>query len=339
MERDLNPVQRDGATRRGVLRAGAAVALTQALPAAWPGGTAAAHAADAKHCAPRPPGVRRMALALSPDGRTLWTADTGRTTISAYRTRDLSPRGHVDVGDAPLDVALSPTGLRALVTTGFYDRPGLAVVDLAAGRVASRVPVGRGAYAVGYAPDGTAYVAGGGSAGRLLRVDPRHGRFTGEVALGADPRGLAFTPHGRYALVALNGAAEVAVVDLERLAVVGRIPTAPFPYLLAVAPHGGQAYVSHNAFGARHVSVLDVLDGRTTRRLAVGPDPAGLACAGPHALAVAERGAGTVSLYDPRSGRRRRRVAVGGWPRAIVARGRRAYVADEQTGRLGAFGI
>jgi len=128
-------------------------------------------------------------------------------------------------------------------------------------------------------------------------------------------------------------------VDLERLAVVGRIPTAPFPYLLAVAPRGGQAYVSHNAFGARHVSVLDVLDGRTTRRLAVGPDPAGLACAGPHALAVAERGAGTVSLYDPRSGRRRRRVAVGGWPRAIVARGRRAYVADEQTGRLGAFGI
>lgn len=338
MERDLNPVQRHGATRRGFVSAGAAVALAQALPAAWPGATAVARAGT-RHCTPRPPGVRRMALALSQDGRTLWTADTGRTTISSHRSSDLTPRRSIDVGDAPLDLALSPSGRRALVTTGFYDRPGLAVVDLAAGKVTSHVTVGRGAYAVAFAPDGNAYVAGGGSAGRLLRVDPRHGRVTGEVALGRDPRGLAITPHGGYALVALNGDAQVAVVALATLEVVGRIATAPFPYLVAAAPAGGRAHVSHNDFGARHVSVLDVLGGRTVHRLAVGPDPAGLACSGLRALAVAERGAGTVSVYDPRSGRRRRRIAVGGWPRAIALRGRRAYVADEQTGQLKAFGI
>jgi DNA-binding beta-propeller fold protein YncE len=327
-----------GLTRRRVVSVGAAVAAAQALPALR-SGTIATARAEAPPCAPRPPGLRRMALALSPGGRTLWTADSGGTTISAYRARDLAPLRSLDVGEAPLDIAISPSGRRALVTNGFYDRPGLAVVDLVAGRLVERMKVGPGAYAVAFGPDGTGYVAGGGGAGRLLRLDTRRGEVAAEVALGRDPRGLEVTPDGRHALIALNGDAAVAVVALDAFTVVARIPTAPFPYLVAAAPRGLRAYVSHNGFAARRVSVVDLGRRRSSGRLAVGPDPAGIAFAGPRAVAVAERGGGTVSVFDPRTGRRRRRIITGGWPRAIVARGRRAYVADEQTGQLRTFGI
>lgn len=327
-----------GATRRRFVVGTIAAAAAQALPAAWPGATATASAAT-RRCAPRPAGLRRMALAVSRDGRTVWAADTGATTISAHRARDLNRLRSIDVGDAPLDIAISPTGRDALVTTGFYDRPDLVVVDLVADKLIGRMHAGAAARSVAFAPNGTAYVAGGADTGRLLRIDPRRGRVEASVDVGSNPRGLAFTPHGRYALVALNGQAQVAVVELATHEVVGRIATAPFPYLVAAAPQGARAYVSHNGFAANRLSVLDIREGRMVGGLAVGPDPAGLAFAAPNLLLVAERGSGTVSVFDPRSGRRRRRVTTGGWPRAVAVRGRRAFVADEQTGQLKAFGV
>jgi DNA-binding beta-propeller fold protein YncE len=280
-----------------------------------------------------------MAIALSPDGRTLWTADTGATSITAYRTRGLARRHRIELHAAPLDIAVAPTGRTALVTMGFYDRPGLAIVDLVAGKVRHRAAPGKAVRAVAFAPDGRAYVATGGDEGSLVEVDPHTGHGRRAVDLGHDPRGLCFTPHGRHMLVALNGDAQVAVVALETLKVVGRIATAPFPSFVAAAPTGGRAVVSHNGYGSTSVSVLDVPRGKTVRVLSVGPDPAAVGFAGPGALLVAERGSGTVSVYDAHSGRRRHHITTGGWPRAIALRGRRAFVADEQTGQLHSFGI
>lgn len=286
-------------------------------------------------CAATTPGIRRSALALTRDGRTLWTADTGATTISAFRTRDLAHRHTIDVGDAPRSLALAPNGRTALVSTGFYDGPGLAIVDLVARRVARRADVGPAAGRLAFASDGNvAYLAAGTGDGRLLRLDPRTGAIEAAVAIGRDPRGLALTRDGRHALVALNGDAAVAVVDLASHRVTRRIITRPFPYAIVAAPRGDRVYASHAGFGDRTISVLDLGASRTVRTLAAGPDPAGLVFAGPHTLLVAERGAGRVALLDPRSGRRRGALTTGGFPRAVVVRGRRAYVLDEQSGRI-----
>src|SRR5687767_7004220 len=59
-----------GATRRGFVAGAAAGAAAQLL---WPTGSALARTTPAARCAGRPPGVRRSALAVSPDGRTVWT--------------------------------------------------------------------------------------------------------------------------------------------------------------------------------------------------------------------------------------------------------------------------
>jgi len=102
-------------------------------------------------------------------------------------------------------------------------------VHLRTGKV-RRVDVARRPYAVAIARDGhSAYVAGGGSDGKLYRVDPRSGHLRGTIPLGNHPRGLALHPDGRHALVALNGSATVVVVSLADHKVVRRIATRPFP--------------------------------------------------------------------------------------------------------------
>jgi len=317
-----------GTSRRGFLSAAiAAGATTQFVPFA----AAAAASAPAKQCAGRPPGVRRSALAVAPDGRSLWTADTGATTITRFGARNLLPQDSIDIGDAPKDLALAANGRIALVTTGFYKGPGLAVVDLRARRVLKRVDLGAQTGAVAVAADAAYVVAGE----ELLRIDPHSGRVEARTVVGRDPRGLALTADGDHALVALNADAAVAMVELRTHRVVRRIATAPNPYLVAAAPQGRLAAVTHNSYGATSVSVLHAGGGaRVLRTLSAGADPAGAAFAGNRTIAIADRGEGVVRAIDVESGRGRTLVATGAYPRAIATHGRSVFAADEQTGQL-----
>ena len=320
-----------GRTRRGFLGAiavaGVAGTVARTAPAAAAG----------KPCTPSGPGVRTAALAITSDGKTVWTADSARTTITAHRGRTLARGRSIDVGGAPLAIAISPDGRIALVTTAFYDHPGLAIVDLRTGDV-DHVDVGPEPGAVVFAPDGrSAYVAGGGRDGHLTRVDPRSGRVHEPIALGDHPRGLAMHPDGKRALVAVNGAAHLAYVSLASRRV-RRIPTRAFPYQVAISPNGARALATHNGFRDRFVTPVDLAERRAGRPAAVGPDPAGVAYAasGRQAL-VAVTGARAVAVVNGRTGRRARTVKQPGAPRSVVVAGSRAIVADGATGRLSAI--
>lgn len=327
---------RPGGTRRsflGGVAAGAAHALVVSPQIA-----AAAASSPLAPCAPTGPGIRTDAIAVTPDRRTVWSADTGATTITAHRRRDLARGRSIEVGGAPLAIAISPLGDLALVTTAFYDRPGLAIVDLVTGQV-DRLDVGPEPYAVAFAPKGrSAYVVGGGREGTLTRVEPRSGRVHAPVALGEHPRGLAITPDGKHALVALNGDAAIAVVSLARRRIARRIATRPFPYLLAASPDGTRALVTHNGFGDRFVTPLDLERWRARRPVRVGLDPAGVAFSRTGARAVvAATGSRTLVLLDGHTARRRRTIKRRGAPRAVAVLGSRVIVADGATGLLTAI--
>ena len=323
-----------GNTRRSFL-AGAAAGGAAQLAGSSVLSAASATAASAQPCAPTGPGTRIGAIAVSPDGRTVWTADAESTTITAYRRSDFQPGRSIDVHGAPLGIAISPDGRQALVTTAFYDRPGLTLVDLHSGQT-DRLDVGLEPYAVAYAPDGhSAYVAGGGKDGTLIKVDPRAKRVHAPVSIGNHPRGLAIRPDGKYALVALNGAASVVAVSLTKGRVARHIKTAPFPYLLAISPDSTRALVTHSGFGSRRATPLDLVKWHAGHAIRTGLDPAGVAYDRSGRVAmIANAGSGTVALVDAHSGRRRRTLKQGGAPRCVVVSGARAYVADGLTGRL-----
>jgi DNA-binding beta-propeller fold protein YncE len=315
------------------------------------GGAAAAGAAqlisgpllaDAKErperCAPVSPGMRTGGLAVTADGRTIWSTDSASTTITAHRRSDLARGRSIDVGGAPLGIAISPRAGIALVTTAFYDRPGLAIVDLLSGHV-ERVDVGPEPYTVAFDRHGhSAYVVGGGRDGTLVRVHPRTGRVDDPVDLGKHPRGFALHPDGAHALVAINGAHHIAVVSLVKGKVVRRIETRPFPYLLAASPDARRALVTHNGFADDAATLLDLEHWHVRRTVRVGADPAGVAFSRAGRVAVvAASGARTVTLLDGRSGRRRRTLTNVGIAHSLVIAGGRAIVADGLNGDLKAI--
>ena len=328
--------ERGGSTRRGFVAGLAAGGAARVAAGPLLGGTALA--VGPKPCAPTPPSFPTAAIALTPDGRTIWTADAARTTITAHRSSSLARGRSIDVGGAPIGIAISPNGAQALVVTAFFDRPGLAFVDLRSGEV-DRIDVGTEPYAVAFARNGrSAYVTGSGHNGTLTRVDARTGHVHDPIAVGAHARGLALHPDGKHALVALNGEAAIAVVALRGRRIARRVATAPFPAQLAVSPDGRRALVTHNGFASRRVTPIDLVHWRAHRQFAVGLDPAGVAFGASGAVAlVANSGAGTVFVLDARSGRRRRRVKTGDTPRCVAVAGRRGFVADGRTGRLSAI--
>jgi len=325
-----------GSTRRGFVAGVTTGAVAHGLGASLL--TAVARAATAKPCEPTPPGIRVSALAVSPAGRTIWTADTGARTITAYRRTDLRRSRAIDVHGAPVDLVVRPDGHHALVTTAFYDHPGLAIVDLRSGDV-DHVDVAAEPGALALAASGRrAYVVGGGPDGTLTRVDAGNGRVHAAVPVGAHPRGVALHPDGRHALVAINGESAVAVVDLRRGKVKRTIKTAAFPSQLAISPDGMRALVTHSGYGADHVTPLDLEHWRARKAVRTGLHPAGVGFNRSGSLAlVACAGDGTVTVLDGHTGRRRKRLRPGGTPRAVTAVGRRGIVADGTTGQLTAL--
>lgn len=319
-----------GRTRRSLVLGAATGAAGWA--ASGPLLAGVARAADPTPCAPTPPGLWTSAIAATPGGRTVWTADTGATTITRHRTRDLSRLRSIDVGAAPVALAIAPDGRHALVLTAAHDRPGLVVVDLRGGAV-DRLDVGAAPQAVAYTADGRhAWVAGEEG---LVRVTPATGAVGAPIALGGRARGLALHPDGRRALVALHTSSAVAVVALRSRRVTARIAAPAFPSQVAISPRGHRALLTHSGYGARGVTLLDLEQGRALRTLRTGADPTGVAYDRTGAVAiVANAGAGTVSVLDLRTGRHRRRARPGGAPRAVVVAGRRGIAVDGVTGGL-----
>ncbi len=301
-----------GSTRRGFI--GGAVAAGVVVPLQ-------AHASDAEQCSPTPPGIRTNAIARTPSGRTIWSTDTSARTITATRTRDLARGRSIDVGGAPVAIAIAAHEPIAIVATAAYDHPGIAIVDLTTHEV-TRLDAGPDPRAVAISADARrAYVVD--DDGTIRRVDPLRERVHAPLELGAHPRDVALIAGG--AIVSLNGEHAVALVRGTR---VRKLATARFPHHLAVA--GTRALVTHNGLGERRISVLDLEERRVKRRLTAGLEPAGVALRASKAVVTTSGG---LAIVDLRTGRRRTRKLPGA-PRAVCLSGTRAIVADAITGQL-----
>ena len=328
----INDNVSSSSSRRGFLGGVAVGGLTHSLIGAP---LASSAKRGVERCVPAAPGVPTADIAISPAGRTIWSADAASSTISAHRRRDMARTRSIDVGGAPLALAISPDGRLAAVTTASYDRPGLTIVDLRSGEIA-RIDVGPEPRAVAFAPDGrSVYVTGGGGEGTLTRVGVEAGRITGTIKVGKHPRGLAVMARGGQALVALNGEAAVALVAPATRRIERKISTKAYPREVAVSPDGSRALVTHSGFGERAVTAIDLGGRHAGRSISVGADPTAVAFSRTGSLALATaRGTGTAAVLNGQTGRRLRTVKLGGSPGAVAFAGKTAIVADADSGRL-----
>lgn len=136
-----------------------------------------------------PAGSQPYGIALSRDGRFLYSSDnlTGRVFVVDTRSRQLLPS--VLVGNHPALIARSPDGATLYVTNG--GSHSVTVLDIGS--------------------------------------NPARPRVLATIPVDGYPHGLALTPDGRYLVVANTISRNISVIDIQHEQVIATIPGEKFP--------------------------------------------------------------------------------------------------------------
>jgi YVTN family beta-propeller protein len=149
----------------------------------------------------------------------------------------------------------------------------VVVVDLAARKVAERIPVQNYPHGLRLSPDGSLIAVANMTSNTVSLVNRGDPEKVEHVAVGQRPVQVAFDPSGRTLVVSLNGEDQVAIVDVAsrkalRKASVGRGPVQVF-----VTPDGKTALVANQGSVAKpddRVSVIALEPGKLIKNLRVG---------------------------------------------------------------------
>ena len=236
--------------------------------------------------------------------------------------------------DLPLKMIVSPDGKVLLAACAGYNSTGLAVVDLAAGKVSQFLPEPEVWNGLAFNRDGTKVYLSGGDSGNIYVFDYKAGKLSpgkivspaarADAALanknapapskdaGPAPRprrnargarrerpnvflaGIAVHASTGDLYVANEANHEVWVLDPETLARKSAIPTGLHPHSCAFGGDGMHLYVSN--WGSRSVSIIDTQRGRKVRDVAVGVRPNDMVLSRDGRLFVACSGDNTVHV-------------------------------------------
>jgi YVTN family beta-propeller protein len=282
------------------------------------------------------PGAGTMAVA---DG-VLWVL-TSSTVVridpetNAAVGRPLPVPAHAEaiaVGQGALWVASVAPG--DLATSG---KDQVTRIDLATGRPAATVTVGRGPLDLAVTPGAVWVPNAGGGGDSVARIDPRANRLVGRpVRTGASPQSLAVG--GGSLWVANHDAATVTRIDQASGKVLADIPVPSEPH--RVAWGAGAAWV-----GNWHDNSVSRID-PATNRVVGSPIPIGFHHAGN--LVVGAESVWVTSDYrvdgapedvvvvriDPQANRAVETIAVGGHPIDVAATEGAVWVSVANPGRL-----
>lgn len=145
------------------------------------------------------PGANGQAGAITPDGRRLLLLTTAGVHIFDAETL-VRLRGPIEVGDTPIDIAVSLDSRYAFVLSSNSRR--LTRIDLLSNAVAGELTIPGISTSVTAAPNGLLYV---GATNRLFEIDGHAMTRRSEIAVNGTPARPSFTADGRYA-VAVNTA-------------------------------------------------------------------------------------------------------------------------------------
>jgi YVTN family beta-propeller protein len=237
--------------------------------------------------------------AVSPDGKTLYVANTGQYDVLAV---DLASGKEtpIQVGAFPQDVALSPDGrkLYATVTggdTGAGGSRAVAVVDTRSGKVTRTINVGTSPRQVVVSSDGArAFVT---FATGIAVIDTATDRVTRTIPDSDGPQGVA-TGDGSRVYVTNPRSGQVWIIDAARATgyrVTARLSVPDQPWAVAVTR--GKLYVTR--MNADAVAVLDASTGKLLSTVGVGklPEAVGITPDGSEAW-IGNDLSGTVSVIS-----------------------------------------
>lgn len=206
-------------------------------------------------------GLFPQELAVTPDGKQLWVAETGVQTssgapsrVSVIDTADNKVIAHLSLGGSPTQVAFSPDGKTAYIVTSeglwAYSTGNLAEIGETTGLGDPR--------AVAVSPDGkTLYVTD--TVHNAVKVlSAATGQVTGTIGVGDLPWQDVISANGKTLYVANPDSDSVSVIDTARNTVTDTISIPGDPGILALTPNGKQLWVGQIAMA--YVQVIDTSD-------------------------------------------------------------------------------
>ena len=217
------------------------------------------------------------ALAFSPDGGTVYAAESGDYVgVIDVATNTLT--ANIPVGFWPTSLAVSADGSTVYVTDAQSNA--ISVINASTRTVTATIPAGASPQSVIISPDGaTLYVAGSGNssndeAGTITMISTATDGITGTISMGdgAGAAAVALSPDGGTAYVANADSNAVSVIDLTTDTVTATIPVGLFPDSLTVTPDGRAVYVANSSSGS--ISVIGTATDTVTATIPIAGGPA-----------------------------------------------------------------
>jgi YVTN family beta-propeller protein len=255
-------------------------------------------------------------MAVSPDRKSVYIANTGSNTVSVLNTDNDTIARTIGLppGSRPVDVAVNPNGRYVYTADGGSNR--VSVLDTRTKRVVASVRVGTQPLSVAVAPDGkTVYAANSGS-DDVSVIDARTNRVVRAIATGRFPSGVAVTPDGA-SLYVTNELSGVTVINTGNATVAARLRE-PSPFSVAMSPNGKRAYVT--ALGPGRVTAIDTRTNRVSSTVSVGPygtDPFTVRATADEVY-VANQAANTLSVIDQTTFKATATITTGNSPYGVA---------------------
>lgn len=273
--------------------------------------------------------------AHSAEGGTLYVTNRGSGDLAILDEGSLTVRKVIPVGERAWGVAVASEGKTACVSYG----AGLAILNLEAGAVEQRVPLGGQGMGVAIShDDALCYVAVHRPGGdQLVAVERRGARIRGQVPIGERAFGIYLSADGKTLYVPEHDAFALSVIETATLAKRRTIPLKPLgegafdkPHYLAISPDGTKLYLP---FQGRVVLAIDTVSfSVASHALAINAHQHGIAIA-PDGRRLyltnnAFSGDGSLSEIDTTTFQELRRISLGKQHEqvALDATGRRAYL-------------
>jgi YVTN family beta-propeller protein len=205
------------------------------------------------------------AVAATPDGSTVWVIDSGPQTstsplwgISIIDTSTNTVTGHFNLVGDPTDVAFSPNGEQAYVTTS----NGLYVYNVANHRQIALIPGLGSPKSVAVSPDGSSVYVTETNAAELATISTATDQVVHTTHVGQDPWQVVVSSNGSTVYVANPDSDSISVVDAATGKVMNTYDVTGVPDTLGLTPDGTQLWVAGDDSG-----IINVINTSTGHRV------------------------------------------------------------------------
>jgi YVTN family beta-propeller protein len=216
-------------------------------------------------------GFDPQGLAVTPDGSQVWVADTGPQTglpslggISVISTATDKVTSRLNLPTDPREIAFSPSGATAYVTTGF----GLLVINTATQKLAAVIPGLGNPEGVAVAPDGKTVYVTNTVQGLVDVISAATNKVTGAIQVGQMPWQMAISANGSKIYVADGDSDAISVVAAASDKVTATISDPGDPVSVGLTPDGKELWVGGLTSGI--VTVFDTSNDSLVGSFVVG---------------------------------------------------------------------